>query len=320
MHLKLLGLDDRQRLLREIVDDPELGIARRRAGPLHPPELRELIVRRGFHDDILPVVERHRHPVVRQDLAGDLRHPREDGTDVEHARNRTQQLDRAFDVRGALALHGGQPRGFRQPLVRQGDGDVVGEPLHERQVSGRIRVRAPREQRQHANRDAVDVDRCADAGREAAGEAVPGTEHPRLRQVAQDAAIFPAQQRGRAVAGAGKQLEARTVVRHERQVRLVVRHDAIGHGAEVPEDVANVERARERRKQFVEGVEIRRFRRSDVEHGPGHERLRFRAVFGCTLIGRTAAISLMRSELTEMNRCWPDSRTVMTPASARIFR
>ena len=149
------------------------------AGPLHPPELRELVVRRGLHDDILPVVERHRHPVVRQDLAGDLRHPRKDGADVEHAGNRAQQLDRAFDVRGALALHGGQPRGFRQPLVRQGDGDVVGEALHERQMTGRVRVRAPREQRQHANRDAVDVDGRADARCEAAREARAGTEQPR---------------------------------------------------------------------------------------------------------------------------------------------
>jgi len=75
---------------------------------------------------------------------------------------------------------------------------------------------------------------------------------------------------GCAVTGAGEHLKTRMVVRDERQIRLVVRHDAVGHGAEMAEDVANIERARERRKQVVEGVEMHRFRRSDVEHGPGH--------------------------------------------------
>src|SRR5204863_9605339 len=76
---------------------------------------------------------------------------------VEHARDFTQELDRAFDDHGALALHRGLTGRLGQPLVSQCDGDVAGEALGEDQLAGRVRASPPREQCEDADQAIVDA-------------------------------------------------------------------------------------------------------------------------------------------------------------------
>src|SRR2546422_10407326 len=73
-------------------------------------------------------------------------------------------------------------------------------------------------------------------------------------------------------------------------------HDALPI-SETPEDVAHVERARQRGQQIVKGLEAARLGGRFVEHRDHERCLVFvvRAVLVRTLIGSTAAISRMRS-------------------------
>ena len=295
--LQIRRFDDRERLVRQVVDHAELGVEFLRAGELHAGELRELVVRRRLDHDLIAIVERHRHAVVSEDLVDDFRDTREHRADVEDAGDLAQQLDGALEVAGALALDGGGARGFGEPLVGQGDGDVVGQALHQRQIAGCVRIRALREQREHAGRLVFDPDRRADARLQPSREARAGCEQAGLRQIAEHAAIFPAQELGRAVGGAREHAEARAVLGQQREVRFVVRHDAVRDLAETPEDVAHVERARQRGQQIVKGLEAARLGGRFVEHRDHERCLVFvlRAVLVRTLIGSTAAISRMRS-------------------------
>jgi hypothetical protein len=68
---------------------------------------RPIVVRRRVQDEaaLLAVMERHGEAVVRQDRLRDLRDPREDVPDVEHARQHPQQLLRRLEVRLARPVH-----------------------------------------------------------------------------------------------------------------------------------------------------------------------------------------------------------------------
>jgi hypothetical protein len=139
-------LDNRQDLSPEIFDEKKATIhgTRGRIGDLQPIERVKLIARRGLDGDVAAtVVEGHREPIVRQHLVGDLGHARKDGADVEHVGDRPKQLNRAFQVRGAIALERGAPGRLSQPLMRKRHRDVFGDPLREDQVALRVGVAAP---------------------------------------------------------------------------------------------------------------------------------------------------------------------------------
>jgi hypothetical protein len=118
--LKVGGIGNRQRFVREIVDDEHVRVVALivTLGQLDPIDLHEVVVRGGLHHDhIRAVVERHGHQVVRQHLVGDFGYPREHRADVEHAGNRSKQFDRGLEVCRPVALDSRPPGGFRQPLV-----------------------------------------------------------------------------------------------------------------------------------------------------------------------------------------------------------
>jgi hypothetical protein len=111
------------------------------------------------HDLSLPVVERHRQQVVRQHFVRDFRHTREHGADIEDAGDRPQQLDRAFEVRGAIAFERRAVRCLGEPLPREGDRDVISDALRDTELLFGVGVRANRQQGENPDRRVVDAHR-----------------------------------------------------------------------------------------------------------------------------------------------------------------
>ena len=183
--------------------------------------------------------------IVRQYLVRDLGNPREDGADVEHARNRPQQLHRAFDACGALALDRRAARRFGEALVCQADREVARQPLREGKVAWRVRIGTFREQRKHADDLVVDEDRRAYARPQAPAGSGDRVQQPGHDRILEGAVLVAAQKLGIAVPRAGVQAVLRSALDRERKVRFVVRHDLRGDRAEVWEDVANIERPRQ---------------------------------------------------------------------------
>lgn len=157
--------------------------------------------------------EDQRHAIVRHHAAADLRDPREDGADVEHVRERPEQLDRPLEVRGARPLHRCGARRLGQALVRERHRDIARQPLHGTEIARGVRVGATRQERENPDERAVDRDRRRYPGSVAAVAAERGIlGHVRDRDVAQDAVIVGTEDGRRLVARAGKQPEVHAVV------------------------------------------------------------------------------------------------------------
>jgi len=93
----------------------------------------------------------------------------------------------------AFALHSGVARRFRQPLVSQCDGDVIGEALHERQIVRRVLTGTARQQGEDANQLVVDANRRGDVRPKAPLIARYDVEQVRRGGIAQGAATFSRQ-------------------------------------------------------------------------------------------------------------------------------
>jgi len=98
------------------------------------------------------------------------------------------------------------------------------------------------------------------------------------------------------------------------------RHDSRRDRAEMLEDLAHVERPRQGRQQIMKCLEGSHVTGKMFSDHRIHARFLFRAAVLSILMGSPSAISWRRSRFTEMKRCWPASRTTITPASARIFK
>ncbi len=129
-------LDDRQRRRCEVVDDDEAVLRLGLVGLDEPGHVREPIAGGHLDQDLPAIVEHHRQQIVRQYLVRDLGNLWEDGADVEDARDRAQELHRAFDAGRTGAIDRSVACRFRQPLVRQADGDIACQPLHQGEVLG----------------------------------------------------------------------------------------------------------------------------------------------------------------------------------------
>ena len=184
-------LHNRQRCRREIVHDhkPIIGLEVVRFDDAG--QLRELISRCRLDQNLpAPILEHHREAIVGKYLIRDLGYLREHRSDVEHTGNRAQQLDRAFDAGRAFALHSGLTRRFRQPLVRQRDGDVIGKALDERQIVRRVLTAMPRQQGEDANQMFIDANGRCDTRPQASLVARYDVEQVRNGGIAQRAATL----------------------------------------------------------------------------------------------------------------------------------
>jgi hypothetical protein len=190
----------------------------------------------------------------------------EHGADVEDAGDRAEQLHRAFDGCGTLALDCGAPRHFREPLVRQPDSDVIRQSLDQGEVLGRIRLGTPREQHEDAHDFAVDEDRRTQARPQPSLGTWRSVQEPRHHRILKHAVSAAAHELGGTVARAGVQTVLQSVFGREREVRFIVRHDPRGDRAKVLKHLANVQRPRERGQQGVKCVELAEVRRCQFRH------------------------------------------------------
>src|SRR5262249_24506946 len=142
-----------------------------------------------------------------------------------------------------------------EPLMSYTHSHVVRESLGHQQIPARVFVRSPRKQAEHADPLTVDAYRYTQAGPQTAFRSWRGIQQLGHVGVGDWTRPSLAQYFWRAIARSRVEAELRSVTDPQRQVRLVMRHNARCRRAELFEDVADVEPTSERGQQFVKGAE-----------------------------------------------------------------
>jgi hypothetical protein len=181
---------------------------------------------------------------MRQDLVGDLGHSRKHSPDIEHFSNRAQQIHRALDAH--------VPSGFGQPLVRQSNGHIVGNPLRQHELALRIGILLTGQKGEDADGLAVSSHGHTDAGLEPSFAAHAVSKHAWDGWILNRDVIACVDDFGVAIHRGRIQPKGRAVISRQRKIRFIVHDNPPGNLAEILKHLAHIQCACHGHEQFVE--------------------------------------------------------------------